>query len=153
MEPTLPADAEERILGVAFLDLAGFGRWAATHSDRRVAGLLQGVYELAAERLGGSGGHVVKVIGDAMLVVFEPGRTPEIVETLHGLATDLGIAARVHGFETRLDARVHLGPVVAGSFGPPGLERFDVLGRTVNDAALLQGEGIVLSPLVETRLG
>lgn len=153
METSLPADAEERILGVAFLDLAGFAAWAASRSERKVAALLQGFYRFTGERLESAGCRVVKVIGDAVLVVFEPDRTIGVVEALRRLTADLQIAMRVHGFETRLDAKVHLGPVVTGSFGPPGLERFDVLGRTVNDAARLTGEGVVLSPIVAARIG
>ena len=40
MDTVLPPDAEERSLGVVFLDLAHFSRWANDRGDREVAGML-----------------------------------------------------------------------------------------------------------------
>ena len=40
---------------------------------------------------------------------------------------------------------MHVGPVLAGSFGPKGDERFDVIGKTVNIAARLGRRGLTLS--------
>lgn len=152
MKPTLPPDAEETTLGIAFLDLARFARWAALWGDREIAGLLQGFYALTARRVETAGGRVVKTIGDAVMLVFEPERCRDLVQALHALAEEVVSGAEARGFHTRLDAKVHVGPVVAGTFGPPGLERYDVFGRTVNDAARLRGEGIVLSPAVAERI-
>ena len=152
MEPTLPPDAEETTLGIAFLDLARFARWAELWDDREAAGLLQGFYDLTARRIEPAGGRIVKTIGDAVMFVFEPERCQDVVEALHTLAGEVVSGAEARGLHTRLDAKVHVGPVVAGAFGPPGLERYDVFGRTVNDAARLRGEGIVLSPTVAERL-
>lgn len=153
MEPTLPPDADETTLGVAFVDLARFARWAALWGDREVAGLLQGFYALAARHVEPAGGRIVKTIGDAVMLVFEPDRCRELVQALHTLAAEVVSGAEARGFHTRLDAKVHLGPVMEGTFGPPGLERYDVFGRTVHDTVRLRGEGIVLSEAVASRLG
>lgn len=152
MDATLPPDAEEGDLGIVFLDLARFSRWADGREDREVAGMLQAFYARAAHHLQACGARVVKVIGDAILAVFEVESLSEVVDGLFRLADEFERVAGERGFATRVDGKVHLGPVISGSFGPPGLERFDVLGKAVNQAALLRGEGIVLSPTAEARL-
>ena len=50
------------------------------------------------------------------------------------------------GFDAYLNVNVHVGTVLAGDFGPPGGERFDVVGKTVNIAARLGRRGMTLSP-------
>ena len=152
MDATLPPDAEECELGIVFLDLARFSRWADGREDREVAGMLQTFYALAARHLQERDTRVVKVIGDAMLAVFEVEALSAVVDALLRLADEFERIAESAGFTTRVDGKVHLGPVITGSFGPPGLQRFDVLGKTVNQTALLRGEGIVLSATAETRL-
>ena len=53
--------------------------------------------------------------------------------------------ARGFGLDTYLNVNIHVGPVIAGSFGPAGGERFDVVGKTVNVAARLGRRGVTLS--------
>ena len=48
-------------------------------------------------------------------------------------------------WECRLTAKVHFGEAIAGLFGAKGSKTFDVLGRAVNTAAVLESEGITLS--------
>ena len=152
MDVTLPPDAEEQRLGIVFLDLAHFSRWATERSDREGAGMLQAFYAHVARYLEAQDARIVKVIGDAVLAVFGTDRLSEVIDALLLLASEFEREAQAAGFATRVDGKVHLGPVIAGSFGPPGLQRFDVLGRTVNQAALLRGEGIVLSSAAEALL-
>ena len=47
---------------------------------------------------------------------------------------------RAPRIDTWLAVNIHAGPVVAGDFGPPGAERYDVVGKTVNVAARLGRE-------------
>ena len=53
--------------------------------------------------------------------------------------------AREHGFDAHLNVQVHFGAVVSGEFGPPGLSRYDVIGKAVNVAARLGGRGVMLT--------
>ena len=152
MDASLPPDAAEQRLGVVFLDLAQFSRWAEGRGDREVAGMLQAFYAEAARHLEAQDARVVKVIGDAVLAVFDPERLSRVVDALLRLAGEFERSAQTAGFSTRVDGKVHVGPVIAGSFGPPGLARFDVLGQTVNETAQLRGEGVVLSPTAEALL-
>ncbi|MFI5015843.1 MAG: hypothetical protein ACHQAY_26195, partial [Hyphomicrobiales bacterium] len=49
------------------------------------------------------------------------------------------------GWDCRLTVKAHFGPAIAGPFGAPGDKRFDVVGKAVNTAASLDGNGITLS--------
>ena len=59
-------------------------------------------------------------------------------------AVETMLAAR--GWNSRLGAKVHVGSAIAGEFGPPGDARYDVIGRAVNETAMMPTtERIVLS--------
>ena len=142
---TLPADCKSTTLGVAFFDLSRMAEWSSTAEDVHVASFLQRFYELAAEHLEPAGGTIVKFIGDAGLVVFPEESAEEVIFALCAFAGDARECGRQLGIDTYLNVNVHVGPVVAGSFGPPGAERFDVIGKTVNIAARLGRRGVTLS--------
>ena len=142
----LPPDCQKQKLGVAFFDLSRIGQWADGEQDERVAGFFQRFYALAAERVEPAGGRIVKFMGDAGLLVFEPSSAEAVIFALDQLARDARKLGRDAGLDTYLNVNVHLGPVLAGSFGAPGDERFDVLGKTVNIAARLGRRGLTLSP-------
>ena len=142
----LPPDCESVTLGVAFLDLSRIPEWSSSEQDRIVAGFLQAFYALVANRLVPAGGRVVKLMGDAGLVVFPTEAAEPVILALGALTGEARECAREAGLDAYLNANVHVGPVLAGSFGPPGEARFDVIGKTVNIAARLGRRGVTLSP-------
>ncbi len=141
----LPADARTETLGVAFFDFSRMAEWASSEQDERIAEFFQSFYSLAASHLEPAGGRIVKFIGDAGLVVFDVDDAETAIFALCELARDGRELARAQGLDAYLNVNVHVGPVVTGTFGPPGLERFDVIGKTVNIAARLGRRGITLS--------
>jgi len=141
----LPPDCETTTLGVAFFDLSRMAEWASSDEDARVASFFQAFYALAADRIEPAGGRIVKFMGDAGLAVFEPEAGERVIFALADLARDARAKAAEYGLDAYLNVNVHLGPVLAGSFGPPGAERFDVIGKTVNIAARLGRRGLTLS--------
>ncbi len=143
---SLPPDCQAQTLGVAFFDLSRMAEWMSSEEDARVAGFLQNVYELAAEHLGPAGARIVKFMGDAGLAVFPKESAEAAIVALCAFAAEARRTARGYGLDTHLNVNVHVGPVLAGSFGPRGAERFDVIGKTVNIAARLGRRGITLSP-------
>jgi class 3 adenylate cyclase len=130
---------------VAFLDLTGFSAQAARVGDDEVAAVLDGWYEQVAAAVGAAGGHVVKFMGDAALIVFDTTLADRGVIAVLGLkdAGDRYFAER--GWPCRVHGKVHHGAVVAGPFGAAGAKRFDVLGRNVNTTAMLDSTGIALT--------
>lgn len=144
--PALPPDCRTETLGVAFFDLSRIAQWSSSDEDIRVAAFFQGFYELAAQHIEGAGGQIVKFMGDAGLAVFPTESVEDVVFALATLAREAPECARGFGLDTYLNVNVHVGPLLAGGFGPPGAERFDVIGKTVNIAARLGRRGLTLSP-------
>jgi class 3 adenylate cyclase len=119
--------------------------WASAEDDPRIAGFLQEFYSLAAEHLEPPGGRIVKFMGDAGLVVFPVEAAEKVIFALCRLAERAHDLAARSDINAYLNVNVHVGPVLAGSFGPPGEESFDVIGKTVNIAARLGRRGVTLS--------
>jgi class 3 adenylate cyclase len=139
-----PARTETSLL-VAFIDLTRFKAQVQSSGDTDVADTLDAYYELVAQAVSAAGGTLVKFIGDAALIVFAEDRVDAGVAMLLELkdGVDEWMAAR--HWECRLNVKAHYGPVVAGPMGARGDKRFDVIGRTVNTAAILQSQGVTLS--------
>ena len=56
------------------------------------------------------------------------------------------------GYPDVMVVKVQLGPVACGQVGPPGDERFDVYGLTVNHAAMMRGRSFTLGASLVDRL-
>ncbi|MFB3881384.1 MAG: adenylate/guanylate cyclase domain-containing protein [Armatimonadota bacterium] len=143
--PPLPRDCEQRTLGVAFLDLSRMAEWSSPAEDERVAAFLQEFYALVAQCLEPAGAQIVKFMGDAGLAMFPEDAAEQVALALADLARQARAAGAEHGLDVYLNANVHVGPALVGSFGAPGHERTDVIGKTVNIAARLGRRGITLS--------
>jgi len=150
---SLPSDAQTETLGVTFFDLSRFAEWSSSDQDEQVASFLQSFYVLAAEHLEPAGGRIVKFMGDAGLAVFPTERAEDAIFALRDFALAARALGREVGLDTFLNINVHVGEVLTGSFGPPGAERYDVLGKTVNIAARLGRRGLTLSPQAFRCLG
>lgn len=141
----LPADCERQTLVVAFFDLSRFAEWSSSDEDDHVARFLQAFYALAGKHAAQAGGRVVKFMGDAGLAVFAQERAEEAIFALCAFAQEARAVALEAGLDAYLNINVHVGPVLAGSFGVPGDQRYDVIGKTVNIAARLGRRGVTLS--------
>jgi class 3 adenylate cyclase len=141
-----PADCTVQYLGVAFFDLSRIPQWSGSEQDAGVARFFQRLYALADELLAPAGARIVKLMGDAGLVVFERRCAEAAIAALCELSARARALAVSAGLDAYCNVNVHFGPVVAGPFGPPGAQRFDVIGKTVNVAARLGRRGVTLSP-------
>jgi class 3 adenylate cyclase len=144
--PSLPPDSQTETLGITFFDLSRFAAWSSSDEDERVAGFLQEFYVLAHQRLEAAGCRIVKFMGDAGLAVFARESAEQAIFALCEFAGEMRVRARDVGLDTYLNVNIHVGPVVTGNFGPPGAERYDIIGKAVNVAARLGRRGVVLSP-------
>lgn len=148
-------DRRELSLLVAFADIHGYFRHALRRADdRALAEDLDEHYRLITARIASAGGLVVKFVGDATLAVFEEAGVDRGVECLLALKeeTDGWLAER--GWRgCTLNVKAHFGTVIAGPYGPPGAQRFDVIGKAVNAAARLASPGLAISPQAFRKLG
>jgi class 3 adenylate cyclase len=143
--------AEVRLL-VAFLDLTRFTVQSERSTDEEIAAVLDAYYEQVALAVREAGGTVVKFIGDAALVVFPADGVDRGVLGLLSLKASVDALMVRRGWPCRLIAKVHFGTVVAGPFGAAE-RRYDVIGRLVNTAALLESSGVSLSVEAFRKLG
>ena len=148
--PPVPWQNEE--LGVAFFGLGRLREWHSASEDRRVARFLQSYYELAGSTIAGAGARLVKLNGAEGLCVIPAAGMADGVRALCEFARAVRRLAREQGFDAHLSAQVHFGAVVSGEFGPPGLRRYDVIGKAVNVAARLGGRGVVLTAQAYRKL-
>ena len=75
------------------------------------------------------------------------------VAALLALKDSIDVSMVHRGWECRLVAKAHFGPVIAGLFGAAGNKRPDVIGKTVNTAAMLDTTGVALSVAAFRKLG
>jgi adenylate cyclase len=142
-----PPIVSERI--VAFADLRGFHRQVCRGLEpKEIFDFLSAYYATAQQALDGSHGRIIKFIGDAMLIVFPAARPEEALDTLKQLKTRIDLLLAQGGHDSVLWLKVHVGAVALGKVGVGELERLDVFGLTVNQAALLpEGEWVVSAEL------
>ncbi len=143
---TLPKDAKTEELCISFFDLSRFAAWASSEQDEKMAAFMQEFYVMSEAQLTPTGARIVKFIGDAALVVAPRDKAEAMILALAELSLKVRKRAAAYGLDTYFNTNVHFGSVVSGSFGPKGSERYDILGKAVNVAALLGRRGLTLSP-------
>ena len=149
---TAHSERAEVCLLVAFLDLTGFALQSTRVSDAELASAVDGYYQRVAERITAAGGRVVKYIGDGALVVFDADATEPGVAALLDVQLLVDRYFEDLGWPCRATVKAHVGPVIAGPYGPPDDLRFDVIGKTVNTAAMLDTTSVALSAEAFSRL-
>jgi len=147
-----PARATTPLL-VVFLDLTRFTAQTLRTDDAEVADTLDAHYERVGDAIRKAGGNLVKFIGDAALAVFPESAVDTGVTMLLDLKDEVDHAMAARNWECRLGVKAHFGPVVAGLFGERDAKRYDVIGKTVNTAAVLESRGVTLSAEAFRTLG
>ncbi|MGO8998415.1 MAG: adenylate/guanylate cyclase domain-containing protein [Polyangiaceae bacterium] len=153
--PAVPAGEgmSRETLVIAFVDLARFQIASRRVKDAALVELLEEYYGRIVDGLKPAGGRVVKFMGDGALVVFGVDRASQAARALVMLKSDVDARFAKKKFVTPLVARVHVGEVMAGAFGPKGDKRYDVIGQAVNrTAAMRAGEVIALTPDAYAKL-
>ncbi len=135
----------EEELVIVFVDLTLFQKQAQQVDPRELADTIDEFYERVSDAVERAAGTLIKFIGDAALIVFRPEDLAPAVAMLLALKPDVDAFMEGAGWQCRLTVRVHLGPVVAGPFGPRQAKRFDVIGVTVNAGAKLPSTGVTIS--------
>jgi adenylate cyclase len=145
----MPENRSETPLLVAFVDLTRFGAQSQRLQDVELADALDAYYEQVGAAVQHAGGRVVKFVGDGAVIAFAEDRVDQGVEMLLALKDSVDRSMAQRGWECRLI----FGPVIACPFGPAGDKRHDVIGKTVNTAAMLESTGVALSVAAFRRLG
>ena len=142
--PPVPWQTVE--LGIAFFGLGRLREWHSSSEDLRVAEFLQSYYVLAGHTITGAGARLVKLNGaEGLCVIPAAGMAQRRARLVRTRRRRPPAGQRARGFVAHLNVQVHFGAVVSGEFGPPGLSRYDVIGKAVNVAARLGGRGVMLT--------
>jgi len=136
-----PSARSEIPLLIAFADLTRFAAQSLRVSDVALAATMDAFYQRVVARVEAAGGRVVKFIGDAALIIFSEADADRGVATLLDLKEDIDAFMSQSDWECRMMIKAHFGTAIAG----PYAGRFDVLGKAVNAAAMLDSPGVALS--------
>lgn len=122
-----------------YSDVVDFTGYSESQPPQEVVGFLNDLMTVQVEEIQRFGGDVDKMIGDAVLAVFEGTDRAEraiacaqSVLTILRARSDLPRAIRIG---------IHDGYVIAGAIGPAQRRDFTVIGDSVNVAARLCGLG------------
>ncbi len=137
---------------VGFFDLTAFAQSSRRFSTSDLFGLLSDYYEWTGDLIESSGGRIIKFIGDAGLVLFPKTEVNAGVLAFKRLKEegDKWIAQR--GMASKHIVKLHYGPVICGPLGTRSHKQLDVIGMTVNTAALLKSNGFAMSAQVFRQL-
>ena len=118
------------------------------HGDSATFNQLSKYYALVAEAVEPVDGKVIKALGDGVLLTFPINRCREAVEALRELQKQT--SELWHRFEERchVQVKVGAGSLVCGPLGPPGAERFDVVGDALNQLFKAPWSDFELAPEV-----
>jgi class 3 adenylate cyclase len=131
------ATTATRTGAILFTDLVGFTEFTDACGDAAAVELLDEQFAIATEALAGRDGHLVKELGDGLMLWFD-----QVVHALHtagGILDAIETARSERGFPLSLRMGMHCGEVVARGA--------DFVGQTVNIAsriADLAGPGELL---------
>ncbi|MBE0627618.1 MAG: protein kinase [Burkholderiales bacterium] len=140
---------------VLFADVRNFTTYSERLTAGQIAELLNAYFEAVCQPIVRNGGRIAKLIGDGIMVVFEPrDKDGEDNHARRAVRAGLGIvlAANAFGdwFKRHFDLSglpdfatgvgIHTGELMEVRIGPPGAEDLTVVGDSVNVASRLEGQ-------------
>jgi len=140
---------------VLFADVRNFTTYSERLTAGQIAELLNAYFEAVCQPIVRNGGRIAKLIGDGIMVVFEPrDEDGEDNHARRAVRAGLGIvlAANAFGdwFKRHFDLSglpnfasgvgIHTGELMEVRIGPPGAEDLTVVGDSVNVASRLEGQ-------------
>jgi len=149
-ESARPVRSVQTLVMAAF-DLIGFVRTTSGLSDEVVADAVDCLYLTIAKAVDGSGGRVVKFLGDGALAVWPPDRADEALAAILELRPRTAEVMAGFGIHTELLCRMHAADVVAGEFGPA--RSFDTIGKDMFVLFKLPARTVSVSVEAFRRLG
>lgn len=148
--PVLP---NPEALAFALLSVAGATQAGAEHGDAAALAQLQAFYALCSDAISGARGRIIKALGDGMLASFPPEALREAADALRKLQQAGTAQWQAYDPRCRVQVRLGLGTVLAGTFGPPGRESYDIYGNALSQLFKMPPGDFVLSTSAAQRLG
>ncbi len=124
---------EKQTLSVGFADLTHYAKATEALGSEKVIALLQEAFQAAGDSVVKHGGQIRKYIGDTILFTFTDPH--QAICAAKEIAA--GFCREVDSLTLRYHVAVATGEVLVGEIGHPSYRVEDVMGETVNRAALL----------------
>ena len=137
---------------VGFFDLSQFHPFLTGTPDSDVASMLSDYYELVGDAIEGSGGQVVKFMGDAALTVHAEEDVDRGVIALHELKRNGDAWLATRGVSSSQIMKAHFGTVVATMVGTRTDKRPDIFGDVVATAVVMRSRGFAMTAQVFRKL-
>jgi len=150
---------------VLFSDIREFTTISERLTSSSTAEFLNAYFERACVPVLRNGGRIAKLIGDAMMVVFEP-QSEQDNHALRAVKAALGIAVAAYRFrewmhehhgqhslpEFAVGVGIHSGEMIECLIGPAGAETWTTIGDSVNVASRLENQTKELGwPVIASR--
>ncbi len=143
---------QELDLLVAFTDITGYSRFCHKRSPQEVFEIMSPYYEFVGHLIEQSGGKVVQFFGDGAMIAYTEDRLNEGVLALKSLKDRGDAWLTERNMPSRHIIKAHFGPVYCGFPGTPTEKWFSMYGNTVNTAALLNANGLAITPQLFRKL-
>ena len=139
---------------ISFFDVSGFAMWAKGRTDEELFKYVGKLAGLTSKRVLEAGGHVVKYIGDAALIIFPAEKAEKGIFCLLDLQQEMESVLENENMPGKAAFSCHVGTAAVGLLDP--VNQPDIIGEAVNTASILarkRGRGaFVLSPQAFRRL-
>jgi len=124
---------------VCFVDIKKWLRGTSTKSAQETFRFLTDVYEKILPIAEEYEGRLVKLMGDAAMIVWEPADAKRAIEAARIMRAEFDkLQENFQPAEPmQMGVTMAVGRVMAGEMGPPSIRRFDVIGEPANTAALM----------------
>jgi len=138
--------ADQKHCSILFSDLRGFSVMAQKYTVSQVVDILNRFFSRMIEIIANHGGQIDKLIGDAIMAVFETPRTPEAITQVLRCAIymqnsmqQLDEELRASGFDSiHMGIGINCGMVLSGYVGSNRYREFTVIGHEVNVASRIE---------------
>jgi len=140
-------------LVVAIVAVNGLSKATTAHGDAAIAARLNEYYEVIERACAKAGGRVIKVIGDGIIVAFPAERCAAAVDALRGAQREANMFWQAVDGTCRVVIKAGSGPIAAGTMGPPGNQRSDIYGATLNEVFRLPPGEFALTPALTAAAG
>jgi adenylate cyclase len=141
LDETAEGEVEVSIL---FADLAGFTAFSEQHEPSAVTGMLNEYFDAVVPEVERHGGEVDRLIGDAVMVVFnrrgdQPDHARRAAQAAFAFQRAAAAVAERHPDWPRFRAGVNTGRATVGVLGASGGRTYSVVGDAVNVASRVEG--------------
>lgn len=126
---------EKQNMSVGFADLTNFRLLVDTVGSEKTVEYLQEAFKVAGDKIINYGGKIHKYIGDTILFTFDdPNNAVSAAKEIAGYIKEVG------SITLRFNIGIATGEVLIVKIGHPSYLVDDILGETVNRAAILSRE-------------